>query len=342
MANGTLSPGNRRLDGQLWRPALARSIAPIRQRGAPAAPPRTTAPPPRGSPDAVDGHGEQRHAPGARRRRRARAADARTGRSTSLAPSPTMRLPRAASRMPRPASSTRSASRAHTGTPVSMRATRQASATTSIEHEPALDQPRHRHLLGRDAAHVRIQADLAKEGAEGLRDGLGAHRHHAPAPVAVGQVAQLGAQSGRAGPGARRDRDPAQAQAGELRRHQRVDEPGLRRRRGHRAQPADDPPAQQRLHVRRQRRRGLPAIADEALADHPAARRRARPWDRRPRRTARPRGRRCHRPPGSSSGVPGPAPRSPVCERADRPPRRTGATGSGRARVCSALTWRTH
>ena len=64
----------------------------------------------------------------------------------------------------------------------------------------ALDQARDRHLLGGDPAHVGIQADLAKEGAKRLRYRLGAHRHHAAAAVAVGEVAQLAHELGRAGP----------------------------------------------------------------------------------------------------------------------------------------------
>ena len=134
----------------------------------------------------------------------------------------------ASSRIPRPPASTRSASSAHTGTPVSISAISSASSSSVARAKPALQQPPHRGLLARDPVDVGVEPDLAEEGPVGVRDRLGAHRDHARAAVAVGQRLQAPPQLARAGPLAARHRHPVEPQPRELGAELGLDEPRRR------------------------------------------------------------------------------------------------------------------
>ena len=82
----------------------------------------------------------------------------------------------------------RSASSAQTGTPVSISATRSASSSAPCERKPPWSSRDDRGLLAGDPVDVGVEPDLAEERAVGVRDRLGAHRDHAGAAVAVGEV----------------------------------------------------------------------------------------------------------------------------------------------------------
>ena len=155
-------------------------------------------------------------------------------------------------------------------------------------------------------SHVGVEADLAKEGAVGLRDRLGAHRHHARAAVAVGQRREPAHE--RAAGCARRARatvSQRRRSPGNSSRERRRDVPGCasrrRTRRGSRARCRDAGPARAAPAPR-----GLPAVADQAIAHDAAA---SGQLDHRAGgdavQRAR-RGRRGHRRRGSSSGGGGP------------------------------------
>ena len=126
------------------------------------------------------------------------------------------RSPRCAGRRPS-SPSTRSASSAHTGTPVSITAIVSASSSSERDVKPPRLQPLERERLDRRAVLVGVEADVAEEHAVGPRHRLLAQRHRLRAAEAVGEH-RAAARAAPAGCGPERAAsvELVEAQLGEL------------------------------------------------------------------------------------------------------------------------------
>ncbi len=178
-------------------------------------------------------------------------------RSGARSPSPS-RSPAAAGRIPS-GPPRRSASSAHSGTPVSSAPTSRASSTRPRGSQPAVHEALDDHRLDRRAVDVGVEPDVAGERAVGGRHGLAAHRHRPRAPTS-GRRGRAGARGRRPGCARRpaRARRPRRARA----RAARARPPRRPSRRGRsRRSPRGRPPARG---ARLALERGDPAVEARA------------------------------------------------------------------------------